>query len=150
MKNKKRIVWVSIVLLLALAGAAFWGLKKPTSSPGDLRPKITRSEIENILTLSKATFGYPKMLDEEVRADDARITEKDEFEILITLLKIESANTAAAGQIENAKSRLPGYACNIRQLRFLLYKGITVLLTFKSNDQRDLFQYQITPKMCGE
>ncbi|KYG65638.1 hypothetical protein AZI86_00740 [Bdellovibrio bacteriovorus] len=150
MRNKKLWVNIAVFTLLILSGFLFWLLRKPVGRGGDSHPRISRAEIDNILVLSKATFGYPKMLDDEVRAEDARITAKDEFEVLVTLVKIESTSASAHAQVESAKSRLPAYACDIRQLRFLLYKGITVLLTFKSNDQVDLFQYQITPEMCGE
>ena len=146
----RKIGAIVLVVIVLVMGSLFLYLRKPSVAPGEEAPKISRAEIENILLLSKATFGYPKMLTDEVRADDARITDKDEFEVLVTLVKMESSNPHLDDEIEKAKARLPAEACDIRQVRFLLYKGITVLLTFRAKDQADLFQYVITPKMCGE
>lgn len=149
MRNKKiKILVLLLVVILMIAGGIF--LYQQSQPPPTGAPGVSRAEIENILMLSKATFGYPKMMDENARADDARITDKNEFEVMMTLMNIDTTHPTYLAELEKMKTTLPRSACEKRPLRFLLYKGITVLLTFRSNDKADLFQYKITPEMCGE
>jgi hypothetical protein len=150
MKSKKIIIISLVVLVLIPIAAAIFILRKPAVSENGGAPTISRKEMENIAMVATASFGFPKMMDADARAEGVSVTDDNLFQIFVTLVTVNTEKEGHEAVLARIKNSLPGSACDQRSVKFLLFKGITVKFSFKSDDGKELFDYVIKPGICPE
>jgi hypothetical protein len=144
---KKISIFFALVLLVLIIGAVLW--LRDLTGGSHRGSALSKEELDNIVTLGRASFGFPKMVTDYAQAEGIEINADNQLEIYLTLVNINNSTPNVDEELDKVKKVMVADSCENRQIHFLLYKGIVVLLKFKSKDNVELFQQLLVPEDCG-
>jgi hypothetical protein len=98
----------------------------------------------------KAKMKLPFQIDDDTRLDDVRAISKKELGYFMTLTKMTKAQADANGAFANLlESNLRGGACQNQNYMKIFKAGISLRMTYASQDQVEIKKIVLVPKDCG-
>ena len=106
-------------------------------------------DAETIATGIRAKMNLPVRVDQDTRLDDVRAVSNTELGYFLTLTTIKKAQLSGnliATQLEN---NLRAGACRNPDYAKFFKQGISLRITYQTQDQAEITKILFTPKDCG-
>ena len=102
-----------------------------------------------IATGMKAKMKLPVQVDDDTRLDDVRATSKMELGYFLTLTRMTKSQLDASQFAQQLESNLRGGACENADYTKLFKAGISIRLTYQTQDLAEVARIVLVPKDCG-
>ncbi len=137
---KKVLRWVSPALIVF----AVFLFARGCASSGPADP-----EAAALANGIKAKMKLPVQVDDDTRLDDVRAVSKNELGYFLTLTRTMKSELAANPIGARLESTLRGGACQDPNYVKLFKAGISLRMTYQTQDQAEVVRIVISPKDCG-
>jgi hypothetical protein len=134
---KKLLRWLSPVLVVS---GIFLFVSNCASESGD---------AEGIATGMKTKMKLPVQVDDDTRLDDVRAISKRELGYFLTLTRMTKSQLDANPIAKQLESNLRGGACQNQNYTTLFKAGISLRMTYQTQDQAEVTRIVMAPKDCG-
>ena len=111
--------------------------------------KSDSADAEAIASGMKAKMTLPTIVDDDTRLDDVRAISKKELGYFLTLTRVTKSQPGASAIAKQLESGLRGGACQNESYLKLFKAGISVRLTYQTQDQSEVARIVMVPKDCG-
>lgn len=106
-------------------------------------------DAEAIATGMKTKMKLPAQVDDDTRLDDVRAISKRELGYFLTLTKMTKLQLDANPIAKQLESNLRGGACQNQNYTNLFKAGISLRVTYQTQDQVEVTRIVMVPKDCG-
>jgi hypothetical protein len=134
---RKVLRWVSPALIVF---GIFLFVSDCASQPAD---------AEALASGMKAKMTLPVQVDDDTRLDDVRAISKKELGYFLTLTRLTKSQVDANPIAKQLESNLRGGACKDPSYLKLFKAGISVRLTYQTQDHAEVCRVVMVPKDCG-
>jgi hypothetical protein len=107
------------------------------------------ADAESLAAGMKEKMKLPTQVDDDTRLDDVRAVSKSELGYFLTLTRMTKSQHDAHPIAKQLETNLRGGACQNPSYLKLLKAGISVRLTYQTQDQAEVARIVIVPKDCG-
>jgi hypothetical protein len=107
------------------------------------------SDTETLASAIKAKMKLPARVDDDTQLDDVRAISKTELGYLLTLTRMTKSQLASSPIASKLESNLRGGACQNADYAKFFKQGISLRITYQTQDQAEITHIILGPKDCG-
>lgn len=106
-------------------------------------------DAETLASGMKTKMKLPAQVDDDTRLDDVRAISKRELGYFLTLTKMTKSQLDANPIAKQLESNLRGGACQNPNYTKIFKAGISLRVTYQTQDQAEVTRIVMVPKDCG-